>query len=75
MTDETPIENADLSAAEPAAPAQAPIVFYCKDCKQIVDTPIKHKSKYEYMCPTCKSERVSFGTRQAISDFFQVKIR
>lgn len=65
----------DETLIEPAAPTQSPIVFYCKDCKAIVDAPIKHKSKYEYMCPTCKSERVSFGTRQAISDFFQVKIK
>ncbi|QQR54632.1 hypothetical protein IPG41_05580 [Candidatus Peregrinibacteria bacterium] len=63
------------TSSETAAPAPAPIVFYCKDCKQIVDEPIKHKSKYEYMCPVCKGERVSFGTRQAISDFFQVKIK
>lgn len=54
---------------------EKPIVFYCKDCKQIVDDPIKSKDRYAYMCPVCKSERVSFGTRQAISDFFQVTLK
>lgn len=73
MSDETTVT--DETSEEKAAPQGSPIVFYCKDCKAIVDEPIKHKTKYEYMCPTCKSERVSFGTRQAISDFFQVKLK
>lgn len=72
MTDETTVTS---EMEETAVPQGSPIVFYCKDCKLIVDEPIKHKTKYEYMCPVCKSERVSFGTRQAISDFFQVKLK
>jgi len=63
MTDETTVEV-----------AEAPIVFYCRECKKIVDEPVKKANKYEYSCPVCKSERVSFGTRQAVSDFFQAKL-
>ena len=54
--------------------AEAPIVFYCRDCKKVLDAPVKKGNKYEYSCPDCKSERVSFGTRQAVSDFFQAKL-
>lgn len=49
-----------------------PILFYCRDCKKIVDSPLRKGTKYEYSCPQCKSDRVAFGTEKAITDFFQV---
>lgn len=52
-------------------PVPNPIIFYCRDCKKIVDA-VKKGSKYEYTCPVCKSERVVFGSQKAICDFFQV---
>lgn len=59
-----------MSDEKPVSP-EAPIVFYCKDCKKVVDA-VRKGNKYEYSCPECKSDRVSFGTRQAIGDFFQI---
>lgn len=53
----------------------APIVFYCRDCQKVVDEPIRKGNKYEYTCPVCQGDRVAFGTRQAISDFFQAKLK
>jgi hypothetical protein len=50
------------------------IVFYCKDCRKIVDAKRKG-DKYEYICEVCGSERVCFGTDKAISDFFQVVVK
>lgn len=54
---------------------EAPIVFYCRDCQKVVAEPVKKGNTYEYTCPDCKGERVAFGTRQAISDFFQTKLK
>lgn len=52
----------------------AMIVFYCRTCKKVVKDPEKKPGKYEYICPECKGENVSFGTDKAVADFFQVKV-
>lgn len=59
---------------EVAEPVQAdnPILFYCRNCKKLVPEPVKKGTKYEYICPECKEDRVAFGTQKAICDFFQV---
>lgn len=49
------------------------IVFYCKECQKLIDNPVRKGKKYEYSCPECKKDRVSFGTRDAICDFFHIK--
>jgi len=49
------------------------VLFYCKDCQRVVLDPVKHPKRYEYNCPICKSDRVAFGTRAAICDFFHIK--
>lgn len=56
------------------SPGEPPIVFYCRDCKKALNNPVRKGNQYEYSCPECKSDRVSFGTRQSISDFFQAKL-
>ncbi|MDX9970301.1 MAG: hypothetical protein RBS56_00130 [Candidatus Gracilibacteria bacterium] len=47
------------------------IVFYCKDCQEIVKT---HKvgSKYVYKCAKCGTKNVAFGTKKSISNFFKL---
>lgn len=57
----------------PEAPTDPAILFYCKDCQRALEHPIKHPKKYVYKCPVCKGERVSFGTKKAISEFFHIK--
>lgn len=49
------------------------ILFFCRDCQKVVDSPEKQGNKYEYKCPLCKSDKVAFGTRAAICDFFHIK--
>lgn len=49
------------------------ILFYCRDCNKVVLNPKKKGDKYEYECPMCKGERVAFGTKAAICDFFNIK--
>lgn len=49
------------------------ILFYCRDCNKVVIDPKKKGAKYEYICPICGSDRVAFGTKKAICDFFNIK--
>lgn len=55
-----------------ASAASHSILFYCRDCKTIVDNPERVGGKYEYRCPDCKGDRVAFGSQKSICDFFQV---
>lgn len=50
-----------------------PILFYCRDCQKLDLEPKKQGNKYIYTCSVCQSDRVVFGTRQAICDFFNIK--
>ncbi len=49
-----------------------PIIFYCKDCEEIVST---HKvgRKYVYKCAKCGTKNVAFGTEKSIRSFFHIK--
>lgn len=49
------------------------ILFFCRDCQKVVDSPEKQGGKYEYKCPLCHSDKVAFGTRAAVQDFFHIK--
>ena len=50
------------------------ILFYCRDCDKVVLNPKKKGDKYEYTCPLCSGDRVAFGTKHAICDFFNIKM-
>ncbi len=49
------------------------ILFYCKDCQQVVVDPKREGQKYVYTCPICKGKQVSFGTKKAVTDYFHIK--
>lgn len=49
------------------------ILFFCKTCQRVVMDPPRRGKKYEYSCPACKEDRVVFGTRSAITDYFHIK--
>ncbi|MFT7183996.1 MAG: Zn finger protein HypA/HybF involved in hydrogenase expression [Oceanicoccus sp.] len=67
MTEETiPTEEATKSE-EPA------ILFYCKTCQKVILKPVKRGKKYDYTCPECKGDRVTFGTKNAIASFYHIK--
>lgn len=48
------------------------IVFYCKDCEEIVKTH-KQGSKYVYKCAKCGTKNVAFGTTKSINHFFKIE--
>jgi len=47
------------------------IVFFCKDCNEIVETNRVGK-KYVYTCKKCGTKNVAFGTRKSIDNFFRL---
>lgn len=49
----------------------AELVFYCKDCRKIVETtPVGRK--FVYTCNICKTKNVAFGTLKSIKNFYRV---
>lgn len=48
------------------------IIFYCKDCEEIVDTE-RCGNKYVYKCKKCGTKNVAFGTAKSIFKFFHVE--
>jgi len=51
-----------------------PIVFFCKDCEELVETE-KIGSKYVYKCKQCGTKNVAFGTLKSVSGFFRLEER
>jgi len=49
----------------------ADLVFYCKDCRKIVETTPVGK-KFVYTCNICKTKNVAFGTLKSIKNFYRV---
>lgn len=61
-----------LPKREGEIPLTAKVVFYCKDCRKLVDTTRVGK-KYVYTCNLCKTKNVAFGTAKSIGSFFHIK--
>jgi len=48
------------------------IIFYCKDCEEIVDTN-KLGKKYLYSCKKCGTKNVACGTVKSVNGFFRLE--
>lgn len=55
----------------PAPIDDNPILFYCKDCQEIVETR-RVGGKYVYTCKKCGTKNVAFGTKKSIYGFFKL---
>lgn len=60
-----------VSTTPPGATPQVRIIFYCKDCRKVVEGS-KVGNKYIYKCPVCHSKNVAFGTEKAIKSYYHV---
>lgn len=52
------------------------IVFYCKDCKALVDVnriPPSKQKKVQFCCATCQGKSVFYGTKRGVEKFFHLK--
>lgn len=66
--------DAQVVQAEVVATDDNPIVFFCKDCQEIVET-VKVGGKYVYKCKKCGTKNVAFGTKKSIYGFFRIEER
>lgn len=58
--------------AQPENILKQNVVFYCKDCKKIVEaSPVGRK--FVYRCKSCNTKNVAFGTEKSIRNFYHIK--
>ena len=75
ITEET-IDQAIKKATEKPAPesidtTNQAIIFYCKDCKEVVSAEKKGKS-LTFTCPKCTKNNVAIGTQKSIENFYRL---
>ena len=49
------------------------IVYYCKDCKQIVEAKPVGGKKLKYRCSTCNGDNVAYGTEKSVKSVYKIK--
>lgn len=47
--------------------------FYCKDCKQIVETDRPDPKWYLFVCQICKNENIAVGTQESLKSHYKIK--
>ncbi len=46
------------------------IIYFCKDCKKIVDVIPRRSMKFR--CKECKSINIAFGTERSIRNYYKI---
>ncbi|MFH0776880.1 MAG: hypothetical protein V1936_04700 [Patescibacteria group bacterium] len=69
--------TSDLRAISPipqdeAAIPAAKLVFYCKNCQELVDAK-QTKKKFTFRCPKCSKTEVAFGTEESLKNYYRIK--
>ncbi|MDD4151422.1 MAG: hypothetical protein PHR68_02300 [Candidatus Gracilibacteria bacterium] len=49
------------------------VSFYCKDCKEIVETERLNPNKYEYKCKKCSGKNIVIGTLEGLKSNYRIK--
>ncbi|MDD3066895.1 MAG: hypothetical protein PHO48_03640 [Candidatus Gracilibacteria bacterium] len=52
--------------------APAKLVFYCKNCQEIVEAK-QAKKKFHFVCPKCNKQDIAFGTEESIKNHYRIK--
>ncbi|MEK7672717.1 MAG: hypothetical protein AAB373_02430 [Patescibacteria group bacterium] len=76
MTENNGVAEVEVAAvvAKEVVKDESPIIFYCKDCEEVVQTA-RVGGKYVYSCKKCGTKNVAFGTRKSIYGFFRIEER
>jgi len=51
----------------------AKIVFFCKNCKELVTAKQSKKKKFTFCCPLCDKTNIAFGTEESIRNHYRIK--
>ncbi len=49
------------------------VVFYCKDCQEIVETDRPNKNWYIFICKKCKGKNIAIWTNEWIKEKYKIK--
>jgi Zn finger protein HypA/HybF involved in hydrogenase expression len=49
------------------------VTFYCKDCKQIVETDRVDEKWYIFLCKKCNSKNIAIWTEESIKTKYKIK--
>ena len=49
------------------------IAFYCKDCKEVVETTRPDKKSFTFICAKCEWDNVAVWTEAGIKAKFKIK--
>lgn len=64
----------DTDVVEEVTDAPIKIIYYCKDCKRIVDASSrKGKKNYSFSCKLCKGKEVAYGTEKSIISYYRIR--
>lgn len=57
-----------------ARPEYSPVVYFCKDCRKIVQSPkaLSRNKNLTFCCPECNGKNVAWGTEVSIRNFYKV---
>lgn len=50
----------------------AKLVFYCKNCEEIVEAK-QTKKKFKFICPKCGKHEIAFGTEESIHNYYRIR--
>lgn len=49
------------------------VTFYCKDCKQTVETKRPNPKWYTFICTKCKWKNIAVGTQEWLKEKYKMK--
>ena len=50
----------------------AKLVFYCKNCEELVEAK-QTKKQFTFRCPKCGKTEIAFGTEESIRNHYRIK--
>ena len=54
------------------SPERGEVCFYCKDCKQLVETERINPNRYIYECKLCKGKNIALGTEASLTEYYHI---
>jgi len=54
-------------------PERWAVSFYCKDCKEIVETNRKKEKEYTFTCKKCEWKNTVIGTLEGLKSNYRIK--
>lgn len=54
-------------------PERWDVSFYCKDCKEIVETDRPDPNKYIFICKKCGWKNIVLGTLEGLKSNYRIK--